>query len=153
MDDIDLKILGLLMANSRVNASVIAENVGMSVSSVAERVRKLDNAGIIKKYTLILDPKLIGLDVLAFISISLEHPKYNENFIASITANPSVTECHYITGDFDFLVKVMAGSMDKLAGILNDIKSIKGVSLTRTLIVLSTTKDDFSALPETESIH
>ena len=148
MDDTDMKILAMLKENSRVNASVIAENVGMSVSSVIERVKKLENSGVIKKYTLALDSKLIGMDVLAFISISLEHPKFNDTFIASLMKNLNVIECHYITGDFDFLLKIMTASMDALSNVLNTIKSIKGVSLTRTLVVLSTSKNEYCVLPE-----
>lgn len=148
MDDTDIKILVMLKENSRVNASVIAENIGMSVSSVTERVKKLENSGVIKKYTLALDSKLIGMDVLAFISISLEHPKFNDTFIASLQKNPNVIECHYITGDFDFLLKIMTASMDAFSNVLNTIKSIKGVSLTRTLIVLSTSKNEYCIIPE-----
>lgn len=148
MDDTDSKILEMLKENSRVNASVIADVVGMSVSTVAERIKKLENSGIIKKYTLALDSRLVGMDVLAFISISLEHPKYNDSFISNINQNRNVIECHYITGDFDFMLKVMTESMDGLSEVLNVIKSIKGVSLTRTIIVLSTPKNEYCALPE-----
>lgn len=149
VDDTDITILGLLRENSRINASLIAENIGMSVSTVTERIRKLEQSGVIKKYTLALDNKLIGMDVLAFISISLEHPKHNEDFVNSINNNPNVIECHYITGDFDFLLKVMTASMEGLTGVLNVIKSIKGVSLTHTLIVLSTSKNEYCAIPGT----
>lgn len=148
MDDTDIRILGLLKENSRVNASAVAEEIGMSVSTVTDRIRKLEVAGVIRKYTLALDSKLVGMDVLSFISVSLEHPKYNETFIAAINDNPSVIECHYITGDFDFLLKVMTTSMEGLTGVLNIIKSIKGVSLTRTLIVLSTSKNEYCAIPD-----
>lgn len=147
MDDTDLKILELLKDNSRTNASVIAETVGMSVSAVTERLRKLEAGGIIKKYTLLLDPKLTGMDVLAFVSISIEHPKFNEHFSAAVNKNPNVIECHYITGDFDFILKIMTASMDGLSGVLDEIKSIKGVSLTRTIIVLSTQKNECCIVP------
>lgn len=148
MDDTDIKILGFLKENSRMNASLIAEKIEMSVSTVTDRIRKLEVAGVIKKYTLALDSKLTGMDVVAFISISLEHPKHNENFTDSINNNPHVIECHYITGDFDFLLKVMTTSMEGLTGVLNVIKSIKGVSLTRTLVVLSTSKNEYCAIPD-----
>ena len=148
MDDTDRKILGILKDNSRINASGIAEKIEMSVSAVTERLRKLEGNDIIEKYTISLNAKNTGMDVLAFISISLEHPKYNDAFTASINENPYVMECHYITGDFDFLLKIMTESMENLSGVLNAIKSIKGVSLTRTLIVLSTSKNEFCVLPE-----
>ena len=148
MDNTDLKILACLKENARINTSVIGERINMSVSAVSERIRKLENLGIIKQYTVILDHKLIGKDLLSYISVSLEHPKYNENFINSIDNNSQVIECHYITGDFDFLLKVITDSAAALSDVLNEIKSISGVSLTRTLIVLSTSKSDVSVLPE-----
>ena len=110
MDSIDVKILGCLKENARQNASAIGEYVNMSVSAVIERIKKLENSGVIQQYTLLLDTKKIGKDISAFISVSLEHPKFNEGFIENVKQNPQVTECHYITGDFDFLLKVITGS-------------------------------------------
>lgn len=150
MDSIDIKILSCLKENARINISAIGERINMSVSAVSERIKKLESDGIIKQYTVILDSKRIGKDLSAFISISLEHPKYNENFIECIKKNPQIVECYYITGDFDFLLKVVTESTESFSNILNDIKCIKGVSLTRTLIVLSTPKIDFSILPNIE---
>ena len=148
MDDTDLEILRCLRENSRINASIIGERVAMSVSAVIERIKKLDSSGLIREYTVLLDPKRIGYDILAFISVSLEHPKYNEIFEKAVNDNRHIIECHYITGDFDFLLKVMTESMDGLTESLNSIKSIRGVSLTRTLIVLSTSKSEYCPLPE-----
>lgn len=152
MDATDLEILKCLRDNSRINASVIGERVDMSVSAVIERMKKLDNSGVVRKYTLVLDPKLVGLDVLAYVSVSLEHPKFNGNFEKAVNNNSHVIECHYITGDFDFLLKIMTESIDALTCTLNDIKGIPGVSLTRTLIVLSTSKSDYCVLPDTVSM-
>lgn len=148
LDDTDIKILRLLKENSRVNASVIAEKVEMSVSAVTERVKKLESGGIIKQYTLALNSKSVGMDVLAFISVSMEHPKYNDAFVVAMNENPNVVECHYITGDFDFMLKVMTASMDGLAEVINVIKGGRGVSLTRTLIVLSTQKNEYCVIPD-----
>ncbi|MEA4888555.1 MAG: Lrp/AsnC family transcriptional regulator [Clostridiaceae bacterium] len=147
MDQVDIKILDCLRANARMSASVIGEHVNLSVSAVIERIKKLENQGIIKQYTVVLDSKLIGKDIAAFISISLEHPKYNAGFIESVKNNGQITECHYITGDSDFILKVITDSTQSLEGILNLIKSIKGVSQTKTLVVLSTLKRDVSVLP------
>lgn len=149
MDNIDIKILRYLRENARMNASDIGERISMSVSAVIERIKKLEVAGIIKQYTIVLDPKQIGKDVLAFISVSLEHPKFNDSFSNSVHKIEQITECHYITGDFDFFLKVVAGSTQELTNILNEIKSVNGVSLTRTLVVLSTMKNNISVLPDT----
>jgi Lrp/AsnC family leucine-responsive transcriptional regulator len=151
IDRTDLQILKHLKENARINASVIGERISMSVSAVIERIRKLESAGVIRQYTVVLDPQKIGKDICAFISVSLEHPKFNDGFIASVRSESQIIECHYITGDFDFLLKVMTGSTEGLTDVLNSIKCIKGVSLTRTLIVLSTTKNEYTVLPDAET--
>ena len=88
---------------------------------------------------------------MAFIYVSLEHPKYNENFIHLINENKSIAECHYIAGDFDFILKVITKSGKSLEEVLNYIKAIKGVSLTRTSVVLSTNKCEVSLLPDMDN--
>lgn len=148
MDAIDIKILNCLKANSRENASTIGEKVNMSVSAVIERIKKMESSGIIKQYTVILDSKTVGKTVLAFISVGIEHPKYNQNFTDFVKQHSEILECNYITGDFDFLLKVNTGSTQQLERILNDIKSVHGVSLTKTLIVLSTVKNNYSISPD-----
>ena len=116
----------------------------MSVSAVIERIKKLEANGIIKQYTVVLDSKKLGMDITAFISVSMEHPKYNNNFNEFVKTHKQITECHYITGDFDFLLKVNTESTGGLESLLNEIKSAGGVSLTKTLVVLSTVKEDYS---------
>lgn len=148
MDNIDIQILRQLKQNARISASEIGDNVNMSVSAVIERIKKMESSGIIKQYTLILDSKLINKDVSAFISISIDHPKYNENFISSILKHNQIVECHYITGDSDFLLKAVIDSTGSLEKVINDIKSIPGVSMTRTLVVLSTVKNEHTILPD-----
>ena len=116
----------------------------MSVSAVIERIKKLEANGIIKQYTVVLDSKKLGMDITAFISVSMEHPKYNNNFNEFVKTHKQITECHYITGDFDFLLKVNTESTGGLESLLNEIKSAGGVSLTKTLVVLSTVKEDYT---------
>ena len=149
IDQTDLQIITCLKENARVNASDISDQVGMSVSAVIERIKKLEASGIITRYTAVLDHKKLGMDVTAFMSVSLEHPKFNDGFIGAVDANPQIVECTYITGDFDFMLKVVAYSTEDLAAILNTVKSIPGVSLTRTQLVLSTHKNEVSVLPRT----
>ena len=148
MDAVDRKILNCLRENARMNASVIGERVSMSVSAVIERIRKLEASGVIRQYTVVLNPKRLGKDICAFILVSFEHPRYNDSFIESVASLAQITECHYITGDFDFMLKVMTGTTEELTGIINSIKCMKGVSSTRTLVVLSTTKNELSPLPD-----
>jgi Transcriptional regulators len=145
MDNIDAKIINILRKNSRTGASEISEKVKLSVSAVIERIKKLEGSGVILGYTLILDNQKIGKDVTAFIYVSLERPQFNAQFEADVQSNQQITECHYITGDFDYLLKVVAENTKSLENVLNEIKSIQGVSKTLTNIVFSTTKNEVSA--------
>ena len=82
------------------------------------------------------------------VSLSLEHPRFNEEFIRLVEENASIAECHYIAGDFDFILKVITKNGKTLEAVLNYIKSINGVSLTRTSVVLTTNKCEISLLPD-----
>lgn len=150
MDLIDYRLLECLKENSRENATNIGAKINLSTSAVIERIKKLENSGVIEGYTTIINHTALGRDIMAFIYVSLEHPKYNQNFINLINENNAVAECHYIAGDFDFILKVITKKGSMLEEILNYIKAIKGVSLTRTSVVLSTNKCDVCILPDVE---
>ncbi|MBO5743499.1 MAG: Lrp/AsnC family transcriptional regulator [Clostridia bacterium] len=151
MDLIDYKILECLKENSRENATSIGARINLSTSAVIERIKKLENAGVIEGYTILLNQNALGRELMAFIYVSLEHSKHNANFIRLIKENPSVAECHYIAGDFDFILKVITEKGKTLEEVLNYIKAINGVSLTRTSVVLSTNKCEISLLPDNEN--
>lgn len=127
MDAIDYQILKCLKENARESATNIGAKINLSTSAVIERIKKLESAGLIEQYTAIINQTILGRELVAFIYVSLEHPKYNENFIKVINENTSVVECHYIAGE------------------------IHGVSLTRTSVVLSTNKYEVCLLPDKES--
>lgn len=146
VDEINVKILNCLRENSRENASIISEKVGLSVSAVIERIKKLEVNEFIKKYTVVLDKNKIGRDVTALMQITLDHPKYTENFINKVKSNNDVLECHYLAGNYDFLIKICTNTTESLEKILNKIKAIEGVSKTTTMIVLSTIKNEYSVL-------
>jgi Lrp/AsnC family leucine-responsive transcriptional regulator len=148
MDEIDVKILKCLRANSRENASIISEKVNMSVSAVIERIRKLESSGLVVRHTTIIDAAKAGKDVTAFISVSLEHPKYIERFNTFVRENREILESHYITGDFDFLLKVATDNTQTLERLLNSVKSVTGVQNTLTIVILSTIKSEHSIDPE-----
>lgn len=148
MDELDLKILTCLKDNARENATNIGNKINLSTSAVIERIKKLEHSGLIQQYTTILNQEVLGRELMAFISVRLEHPKYYEKFVDAINAHNSVSECYYIAGDFDFIVKVNTKTGKKLEEILNFVKAIDGVSLTRTSVVLSTNKYDVCLLPD-----
>ncbi len=146
MDTINSKILECLSHNARMNASEIADNVKLSVSAVIERIKKLEADGTIVGYFAELSPAKLGKDVTALILVTVEHPKFNEGFLKAIKQHPSIIECYYIAGDYDYVLKVVTESTKSLELTLNDIKRIEGVSKTKTNIVLSAFKDDNSVL-------
>jgi len=147
MDKIDVGILRCLTEDARMNASQIGARVNMSVSAVIERMKKLESSGLIRRYTAVIDERLAGYDTQALISVRLEHPKYNESFAQQVCAHPCVMECFYITGDFDYMTRVSVGSTEELTKVLNDIKQIPGVSLTRTYVVLENIKQGTPVFP------
>ena len=140
MDEIDVKILKCLRANARENASVISDKVNMSVSAVIERIRKLETSGLIHKHTTIINSAKAGKDVNAFLSVSLEHPKYYDSFCSAIVNHPNIADCYYFTGNFDFLLHITCTSSDELESVHREIKCIEGVSGTHTHFVLKTVK-------------
>ncbi len=147
MDKIDYEILACLKENARENATNIGAKINLSTSAVIERIKKFEASGLIKKYTIVVDQQALGGGQIAFISIRLEHPKYYEKFVELINLHNSVAECYYIAGDFDFILKVITKTGEKLEDILNYVKSIEGVSLTRTTVVLSENKNEVCLLP------
>ena len=148
MDSLDYKILCCLKENARENATNIGAKINLSTSAVIERIKKLEASGLIQQYTTIINQNISGRELTAFISVRLEHPKFNESFCSVIDQQEEIVECHYIAGDFDFILKVVTSSAQTLEERLNFIKSLNGVSLTRTSVVLSTNKHDVCLLPK-----
>ena len=148
MDSIDLSILKCLKENSRQTASMISQTINLSVSAVIERIRKLESRGMIQQYTVVLDEKQLGNDLTVFISVRLAHPRFGETFAKEASAHPNISECYYIAGDVDYLLKIVTDSSHSLELIHQDIKEMPGVAWTKTLYVLSTIKNDVSVLPE-----
>lgn len=147
MDHIDVGIIRCLTKDARMNASQISRQVNLSLSAVLERIKKLEASGLIRGYTAVIDERMAGFDVHALISIRLEHPKYNAEFSRQMLENQCVMECFYITGDFDYMARISAGSTEELTNVLHSIKQIPGVSLTRTYVILDNIKQNIPVLP------
>ena len=130
-----------------MNASQISQQVNLSVSAVIERMKKMEASGLIRGYTAVIDERMAGFDVQSLISIRLEHPKYNAEFARQMQAHECIVECFYITGDFDYMARISAGSTEELTKVLHYIKQIPGVSLTRTYVVLDNIKQNTAVIP------
>ena len=146
MDKLDYRILNILKENGRETASDISKAIHLSVSAVLDRIKKMEEAGIIKGYTVRVDAKALGNDVTALMEISLEHPRYHDDFVEVIMEHPKILDCYYLTGDYDFVLKITCASSDELEQIHRTIKSTPGVSATRTHFVLKEIKNTLSAI-------
>ena len=138
LDDIDLRILGLLQEDCRTSLARIGEHVGLSAPAVLERIKKLEAAGVITGYRAILDGRCLGLDITAFIGVLIGHPNVIGDFERQVTALRDVLECHHVTGEYTLLLKVKAANTSTLEQLISRIRSIEGVGRTETMVVLST---------------
>ena len=142
LDDTDLQILDLLQANARETQVEIARAVGLAPSAVLERIRKLEARGVLKGYSANVDPKALGLGLLAFVAVRSDEAG-SENRIASALAElPEVLEAHHVAGDDCYLIKIRARDAEHLGLLLRTrISRVPGVRSTRTTIVLETIKE------------
>lgn len=147
MDAIDVKILEVLQENARVSISELSKRINLSLSAVSERLKKLERSDVINSYTAILDSKLLGRDLSVFISIGLEATSDTQAFLDFVGSDPEILECHYITGEYDYLLKVTTNNTDSLEKIMNRIKSFSGIKHTQTNVILSTIKNRHSVAP------
>ncbi|HHW31226.1 MAG TPA: Lrp/AsnC family transcriptional regulator [Clostridiaceae bacterium] len=147
MDEVDVRILKILINNGRQTVSEISSQVNLSIPAVSERIRKLEKSGIIDKYIAVLNPKKLKKDITAVMFVGIERVKPVTEFLNLVNNTDDILECHYIAGDYDYLLKITTENTSTLEKILNSIKSVKGVQKTKTVFVLSTTKDNKSVNP------
>jgi Lrp/AsnC family leucine-responsive transcriptional regulator len=141
LDDIDRQLLDLLQDHGRIAQQELAQAVGLSSPAVGERLRKLEERGILRAFTAIIDPKQVGRDVTAFITVEVESSKDYPNFIELARGCPEILECHAITGQGSHLLKVRTENTSTLERLLAEIQAWPGVHWTLSSIVLSTAKE------------
>lgn len=148
MDTLDKKIIRLLQKNARVTASEIASEINLSVPAVSERLKKLEASGVIMQYTAIVDPEHFNKALMALVFVTLERPRFSDIFAEFVIEQNDILECHYLAGDYDYALKVVTENTATLQELLNRIKSVQGVQDTRTIVILSTAKNNYSVIPE-----
>jgi len=141
LDQIDLKILSILQNDGRRRLADIADDVGLSAPAVMERVKKLEASGVIRGYQALVDGKKVGKDITAFIGVSIGNQRDLEKFAVQMMRYRDVLECHHVTGDESFVLKVKAANTNALEKLLAQIRSVDGVTRTVTKVVLSTAKE------------
>lgn len=138
LDAIDLQILRTLQQDCKISLARIGEQVGLSAPSVIERIKKLEQSGVIRGYHAALDSRQLGFDVTAFIGVVIDHPVDIDAFEERVSSLEGVLECHHVTGQHTLLLKAKTQNTSTLEQLISQIRSIPGVARTETMVVLST---------------
>jgi len=141
LDNTDKKILNILQENGRTKRSVLAEEVGLSLPSLSERLNKLEEKGIIEGYFTKVNRKAFGLDIMAFITVIMESSKNYNDLTDHVKKTPEILECHSVLGEGSHILKVLVKDTTSLEKLLSKIQSWPGVIRTLSSFVLSTIKE------------
>ncbi|MEA1902367.1 MAG: Lrp/AsnC family transcriptional regulator [Actinomycetota bacterium] len=143
LDETDKAILRYLQADGRMSNAEVARRVGLSSPATHARVKRLEDAGVIRQYSTLLDREMIGFDMVCFISVSLQLHQFEavERFKELVQDMPEVLECHHITGKFDYLLKAVFRNRNELQQfIVNTLTPIPGMAHINTSVVLTEIK-------------
>jgi len=144
LDNTDLKILKILQENGKITNIQLSNEVGLSPAPTLERVRKLENSGIIRSYHAVVNADKLGMGIKTFILVTLSYHQKNaiQSFIDEVNKIDEITECHHTTGQGDFLLKIVTKDIQSYERlILDKITNVEGIGQLQTFMVLSTFKD------------
>ena len=141
VDALDIKILNILQKNGRTKRNHIADEIGLSIPSVSERLKKLEENGIIEGYFARLNKKSFGYDIMAYILVVMESSKHYKTLLNKVDQIPEILECHSVLGEGSHLLKAVTKNTESLEKLLGEIQSWPGVMATKTTFVLSTIKE------------
>jgi Lrp/AsnC family leucine-responsive transcriptional regulator len=145
MDLLDLKILKALQASGRKKNAELARELGVAPSTMMERIRRLEESGVLQGYRAGIDPKKLGLNIQAFISVTLSRHEVEviRQFEESIRKTPHIRACYHLTGRFDYLLHVFVGDLDQLGKLVKTrITALPGFGKSETFLVFSEIKSD-----------
>jgi len=143
-DPTDLKILEILQSNSNITNAQLAQEIGLSPAPTLERVKKLENSGVIKSYHAVLDHASVGLGVSTFVMVTLKgHNKENiEKFMAAANNIREVVECHHVTGHADFILRIVCSDIPAYQKLmLEKVSNVDVVDSLQSMVILSTFKE------------
>jgi DNA-binding Lrp family transcriptional regulator len=149
IDDLDRRLLVYLQTNARASTAALARRFKLSGPGLQKRLRKLEDRGVIHRYATIVSRQAVGLDLLCFVNVMLAHHRPNsiKRFPGRIERMPEVLECHFLTGEYDYLLKVVVSNHDHLERFLFEkLMKVDGVDRIRTSIVVKEVKMS-TALP------
>ena len=143
VDDLDRRLLVELQDNGRVSSAELARRFDLSGPGLQKRLRRLEQQGVIRRYATLISREAVGLDLLCFVHVMLAHHRPNslKRFPDHVKRLPEVLECHYLTGEVDYLLKVVVANHDHLERFLFEkLMKVEGVDRIRTSIVLKEIK-------------
>ncbi len=141
LDELDRQLLRLLVRDGRRSYTDLAKDTGLSTSAVHQRVRRLEQRGVITGYTARVDPRVVGLPLTAFVSVTPIDPAAPDDAPERLLRLPAVEACHSVAGTESWILKVRVADPGALEALLSEIRSSAGVQ-TRTTVVLSTPWED-----------
>ncbi|MBI2681381.1 MAG: Lrp/AsnC family transcriptional regulator [Candidatus Solibacter usitatus] len=142
LSTIDSKAMTLLMRRGRASWAELAKHLRLSPPAAAERVRKLEERGVIRGYAALVSAEALGYPLTAFVAVTLERPQHRRGFLRRVAGMKEIAECHHVAGEYDYLLKVRTRSPQDLDRVLSEkLKAVAGVARTVTTIVLSTQKE------------
>ena len=136
LNSVDKEIIYMLMDNAKTSLAHISKNVGISTTAVHQRIKKLEQAGVIENSISFLNPRKIGYKVVSYIGVFLDQPSHYHDAIKALKDVNEVVEAHYTTGNYTIFLKVLCRDNDHLMEILNKLQKLKGVTRTETIISL-----------------
>ncbi|WP_187477405.1 Lrp/AsnC family transcriptional regulator [Amniculibacterium sp. G2-70] len=136
LDSVDKKIIYMLMDNAKTSLAIISKEIGISTTAVHQRIKKLEQAGVIENSISFLNPKKIGYKVISYIGVYLDQPHYYDSVIRSINTINEVVEAHCTTGNYTVFLKVLCMDNDHLMQILKKLQKLEGITRTETYISL-----------------
>lgn len=141
LDDIDKKILQILQGQGRTKRNKLAEIVGLSVPAVSERLKKLEDNGIIEGYYARVNKNAFGMDIMAFIQVIMDSSKHYKDLKIKVMKYPQILECYSILGEGSHILKILVKNTEALEKLLSEIQAWPGVTSTKTTYVLSSIKE------------
>lgn len=148
IDEIDAQILDLLQQDGRSSNAAIAEQVGLTTSTVFERIKKLEKKEIIQRYVAVVDPQKLGRPITAFVRLIIgtapgeDYAACKQDFVAHCLAEPDILECHSVAGEECYLLKVRVANTGDLEKLLERLRTYTLVAKSTSSIVMSTFKEE-----------
>jgi len=147
IDVIDAKILEVLQENARVSLSELSKRINLSLSAASERLKKLESSGIIKQYTAILDQTAMDRELRALMMVNVDNSGNITDLKKLIEQSGEILEAYFVAGDCDYVLKIATRNTSTLANLVNQIKAVKSVKRTETMVLLNEYKQLYSVPP------